>query len=112
MLNFDMTGDGAAFLYSSTVPEAQELIQAIGAIANKIDTVFTNVSFSKRDAGLHSDHQPFMLPRRCLRAVVAETPGCEWSGRSPAAFSCFSIVMCFSLIQQRTRHEKHSAVVC
>jgi len=57
MLNFDMTGDVRSF--SSTVPEAKELFQAIGAIANKIDTTFTN-GFSSR-AGLHSDHQPFML---------------------------------------------------
>lgn len=57
MLNFDMTGDVRS--YSSSVPEAKELFQAIGAIANKIDTTFNN-GFSSR-AGLHSDHQPFML---------------------------------------------------
>lgn len=57
MLNFDMTGDVRS--YSSSVPEAAPLFQAIGAIANKIDTSFTN-GFSSR-AGLHSDHQPFML---------------------------------------------------
>ncbi|NII26510.1 M20/M25/M40 family metallo-hydrolase [Pseudoflavitalea sp. X16] len=57
MLNFDMTGDVRS--YSSSMPEAKELFQAIGAIANKIDTTFTN-GFSDR-TGLHSDHQPFML---------------------------------------------------
>ncbi|MDF2191453.1 M20/M25/M40 family metallo-hydrolase [Paraflavitalea sp. CAU 1676] len=57
MLNFDMTGDVRGF--SSSAPEAQPLFQAIGSIAQQIDTVFTN-SFSSR-AGLHSDHQPFML---------------------------------------------------
>jgi Iap family predicted aminopeptidase len=57
MLNFDMTGDVRSF--SSSVPEAKDLFLAIGAIANRIDTSFTN-GFSSR-AGLHSDHQPFML---------------------------------------------------
>lgn len=57
MLNFDMTGDVRS--YSSSMPEAKQLFQAIGAIAQKIDTAFTN-GFSSR-AGLHSDHQPFML---------------------------------------------------
>lgn len=57
MLNFDMTGDVRS--YASSMPEAKELFQAIGAIARKIDTTFTN-DFSSR-AGLHSDHQPFML---------------------------------------------------
>ena len=57
MLNFDMTGDVRSF--SSSVPEAKDLFLAIGAIANSIDTSFTN-GFSSR-AGLHSDHQPFML---------------------------------------------------
>jgi hypothetical protein len=57
MLNYDMTGDVRSF--SSSAPEAQELFQSIGAVAQKIDTVFTN-GFASR-AGLHSDHQPFML---------------------------------------------------
>ncbi|WP_276483684.1 M28 family peptidase [Paraflavitalea pollutisoli] len=57
MLNYDMTGDVRSF--SASHPEAQPLFQSIGAIAQKIDTVFTN-GFSSR-AGLHSDHQPFML---------------------------------------------------
>lgn len=57
MLNFDMTGDVRSF--SASAPEVKELFQSIGAIAQKIDTVFVN-GFSSR-AGLHSDHQPFML---------------------------------------------------
>jgi Iap family predicted aminopeptidase len=57
MLNFDMTGDVRSF--SSTVPEAKDLFLAIGTVANRVDTAFTN-GFSSR-AGLHSDHQPFML---------------------------------------------------
>lgn len=57
MLNYDMTGDVRG--YSSSMPQAKELFQAIGHMAQQIDTVFNN-SFASR-AGLHSDHQPFML---------------------------------------------------
>ncbi len=57
MLNYDMTNDPKG--YSTTAEECKDLFQAIGAIAKGIDTGFTN-SFSSR-AGLHSDHQPFML---------------------------------------------------
>lgn len=57
MLNFDMTGDVRNF--SSGRPEAKELFQQIGAIASRIDTAFANGFTS--GAGLHSDHQPFML---------------------------------------------------
>lgn len=57
MLNFDMTGDVRNF--SSSVPEAKDLFLSIGAVAKKIDTSFSN-NFSSH-AGLHSDHQPFML---------------------------------------------------
>ncbi|WP_315814978.1 M28 family metallopeptidase [Paraflavitalea speifideaquila] len=57
MLNFDMTGDVRNF-YSSA-PTAKELFQSIGTVINQIDTTFNN-GFSS-SAGLHSDHQPFML---------------------------------------------------
>lgn len=57
MLNYDMTNDPKG--YSSTAEESKELFQAIGNIARGIDTGFTN-TFGAR-AGLHSDHQPFML---------------------------------------------------
>ncbi|HEY1025000.1 MAG TPA: M28 family peptidase, partial [Sphingobacteriaceae bacterium] len=57
MLNYDMTNDPKG--YSSTSAETRELFQTIGSIAANIDTSFKN-TFSNR-AGLHSDHQPFLL---------------------------------------------------
>lgn len=57
MLNYDMTNDPKG--YNASQASCQELFQSIGALASKIDTTFKN-SFSAR-AGLHSDHQPFML---------------------------------------------------
>jgi hypothetical protein len=57
MLNYDMTNDPTGF--SSSSEASKVLFEAIGGIASSIDTTFKNV-FSSR-AGLHSDHQPFML---------------------------------------------------
>lgn len=57
MLNYDMTNDPKG--YATTAAESKELFQQIGAIAHLLDTSFTN-SF-RNEAGLHSDHQPFML---------------------------------------------------
>ncbi|MET0637985.1 MAG: M28 family peptidase [Chitinophagaceae bacterium] len=57
MLNFDMTGDVRGF--NATDSTARDLFQSVGSVISKIDTGFSN-SFSSR-AGLHSDHQPFML---------------------------------------------------
>lgn len=57
MLNYDMSNDPKG--YSSSTAETKALFQTIGSIASKIDTAFKNVFFS--GAGLHSDHQPFML---------------------------------------------------
>lgn len=57
MLNYDMTNDPKGF--AAATEETKELIQGIGAMAASIDTSFSN-SF-RSGAGLHSDHQPFML---------------------------------------------------
>ncbi len=57
MLNYDMTNDPKG--YSTTREESKQLFTAIGSIAQAIDTSFKN-SF-RSGAGLHSDHQPFML---------------------------------------------------
>ena len=57
MLNYDMTNDPKG--YSSSSALSKELFQSIGSIAASIDTSFRN-TFSS-GAGLHSDHQPFML---------------------------------------------------
>ena len=57
MLNYDMTNDPKG--YSSSTADSKELFQSIGSIAAAIDTSFKNIFTS--GAGLHSDHQPFML---------------------------------------------------
>jgi hypothetical protein len=57
MFNYDMTNDPKGF--SSSSEDSRSLFQSIGAIANKIDTNFKNII--SVGAGLHSDHQPFML---------------------------------------------------
>ena len=57
MLNYDMTNDPKG--YSATTEGVKELFQSIGAIASKLDTAFKNTF--RAGAGLHSDHQPFML---------------------------------------------------
>ena len=57
MLNYDMTNDPKG--YSTTDEGSKGLFQSIGAIAQSLDSSFKN-QFSS-GAGLHSDHQPFML---------------------------------------------------
>lgn len=57
MLNYDMSNDPKGF--SSTAAESRELFQYIGNVAQQLDSSFRN-SFQS-GAGLHSDHQPFML---------------------------------------------------
>lgn len=57
MLNYDMTNDPKG--YHSTSDKSKALFQSIGSIASSIDTTFKNTFTS--GAGLHSDHQPFML---------------------------------------------------
>lgn len=57
MLNYDMTNDPKGF--STTRKEMQPLFKGWGAEVVKIDTGFKNLFHA--GAGLHSDHQPFML---------------------------------------------------
>ena len=57
MLNYDMTNDPKGFATSSE--SSKDLFQGIGQIAAGIDTSFKNLFWS--GAGLHSDHEPFML---------------------------------------------------
>lgn len=57
MLNYDMTNDPKG--YSTTDEGSKALFQSIGAIAHSIDSSFINQFVN--GAGLHSDHQPFML---------------------------------------------------
>jgi hypothetical protein len=57
MLNYDMTNDPKGFTTSRK--EMESLFKAWGADITKLDTGFKNVFAA--GAGLHSDHQPFML---------------------------------------------------
>ncbi|QNL50828.1 M20/M25/M40 family metallo-hydrolase [Olivibacter sp. SDN3] len=57
MLNYDMTNDPKSF--QASTEESRALFESIGAEVKSIDTTFKN-NFEAR-AGLHSDHQPFML---------------------------------------------------
>ncbi len=57
MLNYDMTNDPKG--YASSAEESKELFLSIGAIAQSFDTSYKNTF--RAGAGLHSDHQPFML---------------------------------------------------
>ncbi|MHA4893212.1 M28 family peptidase [Pedobacter sp. PWIIR3] len=57
MLNYDMTNDPKGF--STTRSEMKDLFTTWGSQIVKLDTGFKNL-FSA-GAGLHSDHQPFML---------------------------------------------------
>lgn len=57
MLNYDMTNDPKGF--STTRKEMKDLFTSWGGEISQIDTGFKNIF--KAGAGLHSDHQPFML---------------------------------------------------
>lgn len=57
MLNYDMTNDPKGF--SASRKEMKDLFTEWGAQIVKIDTGFKNIFLA--GAGLHSDHQPFML---------------------------------------------------
>ena len=57
MLDYDMTNDPKG--YSSTSEDSRDLFQSIGNIARSLDTSYKNVF--RVGAGLHSDHEPFML---------------------------------------------------
>ena len=57
MLNYDMTNDPKGF--STSRKEMKDLFTEWGAQIVKIDTGFKNIFLA--GAGLHSDHQPFML---------------------------------------------------
>ncbi len=57
MLNYDMTNDPKGF--STSRAEMKDLFTSWGAQITKLDTGFKNIF--NAGAGLHSDHQPFML---------------------------------------------------
>jgi len=57
MLNYDMTNDPKGF--STTIADSKDLFVGIGSIMQASDTSYKNLF--NNGAGLHSDHQPFML---------------------------------------------------
>lgn len=57
MLNYDMTNDPKGF--SSSTDESKDLFMQIGETVKQVDPEFGNLY--RTGAGLHSDHQPFML---------------------------------------------------
>lgn len=57
MLNYDMTNDPKSF--HASLETSRELFEGIGNRVKLLDTTFKNNFQAK--AGLHSDHQPFML---------------------------------------------------
>ena len=57
MLNYDMTNDPKG--YSTSNDASKSLFQGIGSMVAAIDTNFKNIYST--GAGLHSDHEPFML---------------------------------------------------
>ncbi|MFM7357606.1 MAG: M28 family peptidase [Sediminibacterium sp.] len=57
MLNYDMTNDPKGF--SSSSDSSKALFEQIGAQVQKVDPLFPNLF--RAGAGLHSDHQPFLL---------------------------------------------------
>ncbi|GEM69421.1 peptidase M28 [Sphingobacterium mizutaii NBRC 14946 = DSM 11724] len=57
MLNFDMTNAPTGF--STSREEMMPLLDSLGGIYATVDTDFKNTNAS--GAGLHSDHQPFMM---------------------------------------------------
>lgn len=57
MLNYDMTNDPKGF--STSRREMESLFKGWGTEISAIDTGFKNIFYS--GAGLHSDHQPFLL---------------------------------------------------
>lgn len=57
MLNYDMANNPKGF--STSRVEMKDLFTSWGSQINKLDTGFKNVFYS--GAGLHSDHQPFLL---------------------------------------------------
>jgi carboxypeptidase Q len=59
VFNFDMAAAAIGFTAGGR-KEAEEFFKATGENIKKLDTSFTNRSGAGR-AGLHSDHQPFML---------------------------------------------------
>ncbi len=70
MLNFDMANDPIGF--STTRPEMKKYFSAWGQQISAIDSGFENKFNS--GAGLHSDHQPFMLAGLPIAGTLGNLP--------------------------------------
>jgi carboxypeptidase Q len=78
MMNLDMVNNAKGFNAFGR-PELKQFFEEIGGKIKKIDSTFTNINPS--GAGLHSDHQPFM---------IEGVPVCSPSGSFPIkAYNCY-----------------------
>ncbi|MTI29954.1 M20/M25/M40 family metallo-hydrolase [Cytophagales bacterium RKSG123] len=78
MMNVDMSGNPIGFNASGR-KEAKVFFGKVGEKIRSIDTVFTNKNRNR--AGLHSDHQPFMLEGIPVVGLV--------SNLDPKVYSCY-----------------------
>lgn len=72
VLNFDMAGNPVGFVANGR-KEAGDFFVSTGAALHAIDTVFSNKS-SAGNAGLHSDHEPFLLQGIPTATSVSNMP--------------------------------------
>ncbi len=78
MMNLDMVNNAQGFNAMGR-GELKKFIEEIGQKIQKIDTTYTNANHNS--AGLHSDHQPFM---------IEGVPVCSPSGSFPVkAYNCY-----------------------
>lgn len=78
MVNLDMVNNAKGFNAMGR-PELQKFFDEIGAKIKYIDSTYTNTN--RNSAGLHSDHQPFM---------IEGVPVCSPSGNFPVkAYNCY-----------------------
>lgn len=78
MVNLDMSGNPVGFNAGGR-QEATDFFMSIGEKINQFDSLFTN-NF-KNTAGLHSDHQPFMLEGIPVVSLV--------SNLDPSVYACY-----------------------
>ena len=78
MVNLDMVNNAKGFNAMGR-PELRKFFDEIGKKIKEVDSTFTNVN--QNSAGLHSDHQPFM---------IEGVPVCSPSGNFPVkAYNCY-----------------------
>ena len=78
MVNLDMVNNAKGFNAMGR-PELQKFFDEIGGKIKEIDSTYTNTN--RNSAGLHSDHQPFM---------IEGVPVCSPSGNFPVkAYNCY-----------------------